>query len=648
MKVKLTFLILLVCCLFAKAQVTYFPTTANSWVEGKDRNARLYSVEIRRGQTLVTIELVPKKNIGHMKYWTSRNTIVQAANGKIELPILGFLRTENGETFYHTQPFSGDWGWSKAEKGRSYKYTMVFDGIIPPGITDFALRDRGTYDGAHGYQFWNYTLNNPPIGQTNYNTETLIKQCIDATPNDPFVGIYEGFSGNRYKLACIKEDGKYYLLYMSDKEHLPWWKIGDIKAQLNNSATPGFFKVDWLMANKSYNDNAYVMFERGTMKTVIDNDEDNYLKMYPDASSSSSSYNSGGGSYNEQQWSGSGFALTNGYIATNYHVIDEAKTIYVQGIKGDFSIKYKAEVIASDKFNDLALLKITDSRFTGFGSIPYCVSTATAAVGEEIFVLGYPLTTTMGDEIKLTTGVISSKTGFQGDVSLYQISAPIQPGNSGGPLFDSKGNIIGIVNAKHSGAENVGYAIKASYLRNLIESVTTTNILPNSNSVSSLPLTGKVSAERNFVFMISCSNQANNNDTFYNNGSYPNVTQSNGNIVVTNPTVRSTTASRTHIKNITISDTETKIEFEGNNNSMTGYYTWVTILPDSYIVVNGQRYRMKRAEGIGVSPAKTYFNNPNTNYNFTLYFPAIPKTATTLDFIESDDSEWKFYGVRLK
>lgn len=66
----------------------------------------------------------------------------------------------------------------------------------------------------------------------------------------------------------------------------------------------------------------------------------------------------------------------------------------------------------------------------------------------------------MGDEIKLTTGVISSKTGFQGDVSLYQISAPIQPGNSGGPLFDNKGNLIGIVNAKHKGAENVGYAIK--------------------------------------------------------------------------------------------------------------------------------------------------------------------------------------------
>ena len=111
----------------------------------------------------------------------------------------------------------------------------------------------------------------------------------------------------------------------------------------------------------------------------------------------------------------------------------------------------------------------------------------------------------MGDEIKLTTGVVSSRTGFQGDVSLYQISAPIQPGNSGGPLFDSKGNIIGIVSAKHRGAENVGYAIKASYLKNLIESVMSTNILPQNNKISGFNLSGKVKSVKNYVYYIICS-----------------------------------------------------------------------------------------------------------------------------------------------
>lgn len=133
------------------------------------------------------------------------------------------------------------------------------------------------------------------------------------------------------------------------------------------------------------------------------------------------------------------------------------------------------------------------------------MNTATSEVGEEIFVLGYPLTSTMGDEIKLTTGVISSKSGFQGNVSLYQISAPVQPGNSGGPLFDSKGNVIGVVSAKHLGAENVGYAIKASYLRNLVESAASTNVLPQTNRVTSPNLSGKVKAVKGYVYYIQCS-----------------------------------------------------------------------------------------------------------------------------------------------
>ncbi|MBP3535055.1 MAG: trypsin-like peptidase domain-containing protein, partial [Muribaculaceae bacterium] len=323
-------------------------------------------------------------------------------------------------------------------------------------------------------------------------------------PNDPFVGIYEGFGGNRYKLACLKDDEGYALLYISDKEKLPWWKIGDIKAILKMSATPGFFKADWIMTNKTYNDNVYVIFDKGTMKTVIDSDEEGYLKMY----SSSSSANSNSEAKEQlEKWSGTGFALSNNFIATNYHVVENAKSISVKGINGEFIVSYNAEVVATDKFNDLALIRINDSRFNGFGDIPYSVKTNIAEVGEDIFVLGYPMTATMGDEIKLTTGVISAKTGYQGDVSLYQISAPIQPGNSGGPLFDNNANIIGVVNAKHQGAENVGYAIKASYLRNLIESYTSQSLLPADNVISTLPLTGKVQQAKNFVFMITCTNQ---------------------------------------------------------------------------------------------------------------------------------------------
>ena len=202
-------------------------------------------------------------------------------------------------------------------------------------------------------------------------------------------------------------------------------------------------------------------------------------------------------------WTGTGFAMANNFVVTNYHVVEEAKNISIQGINGNFNAKFSATVVAADKINDLAILKVNGVSITG--SIPYSVKTTTSDVGEDVFVLGYPLTSTMGDEIKLTTGVVSSRTGFQGDVSLYQISAPIQPGNSGGPLFDSKGNVIGIVSAKHRGAENVGYAIKASYLRNLMESAISTNILPLNNKISGLNLSGKVKSVKNYVYYITCT-----------------------------------------------------------------------------------------------------------------------------------------------
>ena len=204
-----------------------------------------------------------------------------------------------------------------------------------------------------------------------------------------------------------------------------------------------------------------------------------------------------------QIWTGTGFALYNNYIVTNYHVVENAKNISIQGINGDFSTKYLAKVIATDKNNDLAILS-TVYKFTS-NNVPYSVKTSMSDVGEDIFVLGYPLTSTMGEEIKLTTGIISSKTGFQGDVSIYQISAPIQPGNSGGPLFDKKGNVIGVVSAKHNGAENVGYAVKTSYLINLIESASLTNILPTNNSIANMSLSSKVKVLKQFVYYIVCS-----------------------------------------------------------------------------------------------------------------------------------------------
>jgi S1-C subfamily serine protease len=201
--------------------------------------------------------------------------------------------------------------------------------------------------------------------------------------------------------------------------------------------------------------------------------------------------------------SGTGFAInSNGLIVTNFHVIEGAKSIRISGINSDFNKSYQARVLVSDKNNDLALIQIDDYSFTSLGTIPYTIKTSLAGVGENIFVLGYPLRASMGNEIKLTNGIVSSRSGFQGDITSYQISAPIQPGNSGGPLFDNQGNLIGIINAKHLGAENASYSIKASYLMNLIELLPNPPKLQSVNLLIGKSLTQQVEIAKKFIYII--------------------------------------------------------------------------------------------------------------------------------------------------
>ena len=203
--------------------------------------------------------------------------------------------------------------------------------------------------------------------------------------------------------------------------------------------------------------------------------------------------------------SGSGFAITaNGLIVTSYHVVSDADKIQIRGVNGEFDKVFKAKILAFDKNNDLAILKIDDTKFTQINSIPYSLSDKTADVGDDVFVLGYPLRAVMGDEIKLTNGLISSKSGFQGDVTSYQISATVQAGNSGCPLFDKNGNIIGVVNARLP-VENASYAIKTPYLKTLLSSLENPPAITTTNSLVGKSLSEQVKAIKKFVYIIEVS-----------------------------------------------------------------------------------------------------------------------------------------------
>lgn len=309
----------------------------------------------------------------------------------------------------------------------------------------------------------------PPSQNSTWN-ERIFRENIVKDGADAIEGIYKG---DKYTIGIKKHDnGNYYILYFDGADNIEDWKDGDIKGVLRPTASSSIFKMNWLGKWKQDMEYTMAITPVGFIMTDNENDQESYLKMFPNAEVSKENSPS----------SGTGFFLTkNGYIITNSHVIKGAKSIQITGINGDYATRYNATIKIEDKQNDLAIIKINDKSFIPLNRIPYKFKFSTSSIGEDCFVLGYPLISSMGMDIKLTNGIISSKTGYDGNVAQYQISAPIQPGNSGGPLFDKNGNVIGIIQAKHTIAENAGYAIKSSYIKNLIELLSEDIILPTNN-----------------------------------------------------------------------------------------------------------------------------------------------------------------------
>lgn len=233
---------------------------------------------------------------------------------------------------------------------------------------------------------------------------------------------------------------------------------------------------------------------------------------------------------------GTGFAISkNGYILTNYHVIylnnrnsvGDLFRVY-QIINGE-AIGYNAKVVSTDYVNDLAILKIDDSTFKGMPVIPYKIITRTIEKGTDIFTLGFPRYDIQGLETKVTKGIIIAQSGFSGEVGHYTISAAIDHGSSGGPLFDSDGNIIGITDRgvstedskllKNAPAISTSqfYAIKASRILPMLDGLPIIE-LSEKNTISELAFPKKVSQLEKFVFLIatysgSVANNSNNKQT---------------------------------------------------------------------------------------------------------------------------------------
>jgi hypothetical protein len=155
---------------------------------------------------------------------------------------------------------------------------------------------------------------------------------------------------------------------------------------------------------------------------------------------------------------GSGFLVSpDGVIVTNFHVIQHAHALQVETFEGE--VYDNVYYVTSDPRRDVAVLKVPVE-----GAVSLRLGSDTAAVvGAEVYAMGHPL----GQTSTFTDGLVSANRTVEG-VSMIQISAPISPGSSGGPVMDERGEVIGVATMVLAGGQNLNYAVPVRYVRPLL------------------------------------------------------------------------------------------------------------------------------------------------------------------------------------
>jgi serine protease Do len=204
---------------------------------------------------------------------------------------------------------------------------------------------------------------------------------------------------------------------------------------------------------------------------------------------------------------GTGFLIdTKGYVVTNAHVIKGSSYINVTNNKGD---AFNAKIVFVDTQKDLAIVKIDDEDYTPFKSLPYSISKSDIRLGEEVFTLGYPR-----NDITYSKGDISAKTGYNGDTSTFQIQIPANPGNSGGPLLNNNGEVVGVLSTREIQAEGVTFAVKSKNIHRLIEQLKDsgdTNVqnikMPSKSNIKKLDRETQINKIEDCVYMVQAYNK---------------------------------------------------------------------------------------------------------------------------------------------
>ncbi len=342
-----------------------------------------------------------------------------------------------------------------------------------------------------------------PLPDGDFNRQQAIDTFFKDKPENPIEGIWVT-DDNKYELAIVKNDfsicqGYDYIGFIVQSTD-PAWEAGKIKLQLKATAIPKLFtglvhKKPNSYLNITDEQSVGTTFRIGAnhiMQYTNERKEMKFLfRIYP-------------GTANANTRSGTGFFITADLLVTNNHVVDNSETIEIKYNNGQ---KASATVIKKDPVNDLALLKVNKSEPSvtplSIANIQNCKD------GDTVYTVGFPLPNLLGTKAKLSEGIINSTTGIQDDVRMYQISIPIQPGNSGGPLINAKGQVVGVVTASvnpitsllltGSYPQNVNFAMKINYLNNLLNTLPEEIHLPKKGSGELTPAEIMVLAKKSVV-----------------------------------------------------------------------------------------------------------------------------------------------------
>ncbi len=200
------------------------------------------------------------------------------------------------------------------------------------------------------------------------------------------------------------------------------------------------------------------------------------------------------------RFNGTGFLIDGrGYLATNAHVVKNSKNIYIQNNKGE---QFRVKVVQLDVTKDIAILKIDDADFKAISSLPYGIRRSNSDIAEPIYTLGFPR-----NEIVYGEGYLSAKTGLNGDTLTCQISIAANPGNSGGPVFNHNGEIIGILSTKEIQKEGAVFAIQSKFIYQALEQLKKDTAYQNvkmsaNSSVRGMDKVQQVKKIQDFVFMV--------------------------------------------------------------------------------------------------------------------------------------------------